>query len=232
MKRIFFTVLLGLNLILFSTTFVFSQDNAEERLNQIEAKIATKGANTATQASKARNQKTISFVEGSVVANSGSILTVSSEGNTKTIYTTDSTKFINIDSTEKKLIGFGDIKVNDTILVVGVPQVSSVGTAKLIIRDQNKIVKAFSMIGKISELKDNLLVLSHFSRTDLPNQNISLTSETAITAAKNKILDRTSLVTGQLAIVSGIIDDKGSFLVRQIFLTNYKDIKATSSAKQ
>lgn len=222
MKNFFALVILILAAILLTSSHTFAQSATEERLKQVEARIATEGSKTATQSSKTKSHKAISFIEASVVASSGSVLTISADKNIKTIYTIDSTKFINIDSNGKKLIGFGDIKINDTILVVGVPQGSSVGTAKLIIRDQNKIVKAFSMIGKVSELKDNLLTLAHFSRTDLPNQNISLTSETAITATKNKTLDRNSLAPRQTAVVSGTIDDKGSFLAKQIFLPNYK----------
>lgn len=227
MKNFFALVILILATILLTSSHTFAQSATEERLKQVEARIATEGSKTATQSSKTKSHKAISFIEASVVASSGSVLTISADKNIKTIYTTDSTKFINIDSSEKKLIGFGDIKVNDTILVVGVPQGSSVGTAKLIIRDQNKIVRAFSMIGRVSELKDNLLALAHFSRTDLPNQNINLTNDTAIVTNKSKPLNRTSIIPKAQAIVSGAIDDKGTFLSKQIFLINLTTPKNT-----
>lgn len=230
MKKLL-TLLTCLNLILFSGGVVFSQENLDERVKEIETKIATASSKAATESSKAKSQRTISFIEGVVVVNSGGILTLSSESRTKFIYTIDSTKFINIDSSGKKLIGLGDIKVNDSVLVVGVAQVASSGTAKLVIRDQNKNSRTFSLIGKVSELKDTSLALSHFSRTDLPNINLVLTGETVVSGAKNKALDRTSLVAGAQVVASGNIDDKGTFVSKQIFLVKPISKTATSSAQ-
>lgn len=236
MKKLILIALINFSLVLLSVTLVFSQNsdlnnNAEVRLQQIETKRASESANTTTQGSKTKDQKTISFIEGSVIAASGATLTVSSENGTKIVYTSDSTKFINFDSTGKKLIGFGDIKINDTIMIVGVSQISGNGSARMVIRDQNRITKTFSLFGKINNLTENTLILSHFTRTDLPNHSISLTNETIISSSKNKILDRTTLVPGTRAVVAGTIDEKGNFLSKAIFLPNVKTKTSTSSAQ-
>ncbi len=231
MKKFLKSFLIILFLAVLSTEFVFAQDDTEIRLQQIETKMATKSTKTTTVSSKVANQKAITFIEGSVLTISANVLTISSKKDLKTIYTSDSTKFINIDSGGKKLVGFGDIKVNDTILVVGVPPASSTGSAKLIIRDSNKVVKNFSILGKIATLKENTLTLGHFSRSDLPNFTINLTTDNIISSSKNKTLDRSTLITGQFAIITGIIDDKGSFSSKQIFLPNYKTKTATISGQ-
>mgnify|MGYP001599369760 CR=1 FL=1 len=236
MKKLILIALINFGLVLVSVTLVFSQNsdlnnNAEVRLQQIETKRASESANTTTQGNKAKDQKTISFTEGSVIAASGTTLTVSSENGTRIVYTSDSTKFINFDSTGKKLIGFGDIKINDTIMIVGVSQISGNGSARLVIRDQNRITKTFSLFGKINNLMENTLILSHFTRADLPNHSLSLTNETIISSTKNKTLDRTSLVPGTAAIISGIVDEKGTFFSKAVFLPNPRAKTATPSAQ-
>ena len=106
----------------------------QKRLNEIEAKRATQSATTSAK----KQTGEISFVEGAITSATNPILIVSTNSGNKIVYTTDSTKFLNLDSKGKKLIGFGDLKLGEKILLIGLPKGSASGTAKIIQMEEDK----------------------------------------------------------------------------------------------
>jgi len=232
MKNIFYYfTLFAVTSFLFAKAVIAQDTQTKVRLNQIEAKFATSNAKTATSSNNGKNKASISFFSSIVLVNSNSVLTVFENGKIINIYTNDSTKYLNFDSGGKKLIGIGDLKVNDTILIIGIAKDSNPKIAKLIVRDQTKSVNNFSLIGKIIELKENSISLGQLTRKDLPPTVINFSQNLSILTTGNKTLEKSSLTQNQTIIATGIIDEKGNFQSKQIFLPFYK-VKSPSSAKQ
>lgn len=215
MKKAFLIILLlsnGLTL----PQLVFSQSTTEQleiqkRLNELESKRTTSSATDSAQ----KKTTEITFIEGSINSVANSVVMVSAPNGNKTIVTNDSTKFYNLDSKGKKLIGFGDLKIGETIMIIGLAPEASKGSAKIILRDQNPKTKFFSLLGKKAEVKDNILTLADFSRKDLPSTKITIASNTIIKkAGKNINLEK---LTNEANLVSvGTIDDKGNLLATEL----------------
>ena len=215
MKKTILTIALFLFFV--APTVVLSQSSAEElqtqkRLNEIEAKRATQSA---TVSAKKQNSE-ISFVEGTLTSSTNPTLVVSTNSGNKVVYTTDSTKFLNFDSKGKKLIGFGDLKLGEKILIIGLPQESASGTAKIIVRDQNPKPNNFSFMGKISEVSETTLTLNNFAQKELPVTKVGTTSSTVIKKA-NKTVKPTDFKVADKVVLTGTIDDKGTLLAQEIF---------------
>src|SRR3990172_5838630 len=129
---IFFTIVtIG---VLLTPRLVLSQSSAEElqtqkRLNEIEAKRATQSATTSAE----KQNSEISFMEGVITSSTNPTLVISTNSGNRVVYTNDSTKILNLDSKGKKLIGFGDLKLGEKILLIGLPKGAVTGTARLIV---------------------------------------------------------------------------------------------------
>lgn len=237
MKKYLTTSLIIFSLILVSKpTNIFSQnDNLSEsqqyRLEQIEKKQATQTSTAATSSAKTKNQ-TITFVEGQITATGVTSLYVDTKHGTKVIYTSDTTKFLNLDSIGKKLIGVSDLKVNDKIYIIGLSKLAVSGSAKIIIRDQTKPIRNFSFLGRISEITDKNLKLANFTRDDLPSINLLLTSETKVTNSRQEILKLINLKVSDKILASGFFDDKNNLVTAAIFkISSDNGQTATVSAK-
>ena len=234
MKKPVFLAIIVLSFSLTSATIVFSQntpDATQTRLQQIENKTATQGANLASASVQTKKARTISFIQGTVIGSGGRIISIDTSNSVRTVFTSDSTKFINLDSSGKKLIGFGDIKGGDTLLVIGLPSTSVSGSAKIVVRDQTKSTKTFAQLGQVLNNKDNTLVIADIFRTDIPNLSLSLPKEAVVSADKNQTLDQTLLTAGRKLVAAGIVDDKGLYIIKRIFVLNYSRETATTSAK-
>ncbi len=218
MKKLLLTFLVLLAILVLPTTS-FSQTTQEvetqKRLNEVESKRATSSATT----SSSTKNESLTFVEGFVTATNPSVLYISTDSGNKTIYANDSSKFINLDSKGKKLIGFGDLKIGETVMIVGVPREAAAGTATLVIRDQNAKPKYFSILGKFSEVKDTTVTLKNFSREDLPTSKFTLTTSSLIKkSGKNSTIDQ--LKQNDKVVVTGTIDDKGTLVASEIQVIN------------
>ena len=179
----------------------------QKRLNEIEAKRATQSATVSAK----KQPGEISFVEGTITSSTNPVLVISTKLGNKIVYTNDSTKFLNLDSKGKKLIGFGDLKLGEKILLIGLPQESASGTAKIIVRDQNPKPNNFSFIGKISEVSDTTLTLNNFAQKELPTTKVGVSSSTVIKKSGKtiKVLD---LKVQDKVVLTGTIDDKGTLM--------------------
>lgn len=211
-------LLLTITLFVLSKPFVaFSQSSQEEletqkRLNEVESKRATSSATSSAN----KKPPTITFVEGVIHSANNSVIVLSTESGNKMIYTNDSTKFINIDANGKKLIGFGDLKIGETVSVVGLPKEKGSGTAKVVVRDNRIKTGYFSTIGKVSEITETDITLKNFSG-DLPSKKLNFTANSVVKKDSEVILLK-DLKTGDKVVASGTIDEKGSLLVSEILL--------------
>lgn len=210
------TVVSLLTLSLLAPTIIVSQSSQEQletqkRLNEVESKRATQSATASTQ----KKTMEISFVEGVISSASNSIAIISTNSGVKTIYTNDSTKFLNFDSKGKKLIGFGDLKIGQTIMVVGLSKDGTFGTAKLVVRDDNQKTKSFSLQGRVFENKESSLTLKNFQRDSLPLTTITISSSTTLKKG-GKSVAASSLKQNQSIVVTGTIDDKGILFASEI----------------
>ncbi len=177
----------------------------QKRLNEIEAKRATQSA---TASAKKQNSE-ISFVEGFITSSSNPVLVISTNSGNKIVYTTDSTKILNLNSAGKKLIGFGDLKLGEKILLIGLPKESASGTAKIIVRDQNPKPKNFSFLGKVAEVSESSLTLSNFTQKELPTTKVSI-APSAVVKNNSKTIKTLDLKTQDKIVLTGTIDDKGA----------------------
>lgn len=212
-KLILLLVLVGLVLPNLAVAQTAEEIETQKRLNQVDAQRSTSSAT----ASADKKGSQISFVEGVVTSVTNPVIIISTASGSKLIYTNDSTRFINFDPKGKKLIGFGDIKIGEAILVVGTPAESAAATSKLIIRDQNPKPKYFSLIGKISEIKDPNLTLNSLTRTDLPTTKSSTTTTTLIKRS-GKPVSLTDLKAQDKTVTTGTIDDKGNLIISEILI--------------
>ncbi len=233
MKRILTAILFLALAFLTNPLSTLAQDSQSDsyRLQQIEKLSATASTKTATTAAKAKSAS-ITFSEGSVLAvNSKTIFLVTEDG-TKTVYTTDTTKFYNIDASGKKLIGVGDLKAADKILVIGLPSLSNQGSAKIIVRDQTKAIENISLIGKITEISTTTLKIGSITRTDLPTLTTTLNSDSLVTNARKQSLKLAELMVNDQIAAAGYFDEKNNFTVKQIFkISSPTSNSATASAK-
>ncbi|HEY4695031.1 MAG TPA: DUF5666 domain-containing protein [Candidatus Nanoarchaeia archaeon] len=229
--------LLATSLIMFSVLITpklaFSQDfseNAQKRLEEIEAKAAT--ASTTATSSATKKEGEVSFVEGTVAAINGTAFLVNTDEGSRLIYTTDNTKYFNIDPSGKKLIGFGDIKVGETIMVLGLSSQSNSGTARIIVRDTVKQITTFSVLGKVVEVKDPSLTLENLLSADLPALTLTTSTDTKIQSGE-KTIALIDLKAGDRVVAAGTIDDKGNFVVKTILRikTALQEPTATTSAQ-
>ena len=129
----------------------------------------------------------------------------------KIVYTTDSTKFLNLDSKGKKLIGFGDLKLGEKILLIGLPKGSASGTAKIIVRDQNPKTKNFSFLGKVLETSESSITLNNFNQKELPATKINIAQDTIIKKS-NKDIKISELKVQDKVVLTGNIDEKGTLM--------------------
>lgn len=218
MKRRYLVASLVLISLIFSSDFVFSQSTPEQletqkRLNEVESKRTSSATSSSTRNSAAK----VSFLEGTISFASNSLLILATDNGAKMIATNDSTKFLNLDSKGKKLIGFGDLKISETIMVLGLSPETGKGTAKLIVRDQNPKIKYFSLLGKIIEVKETTLKIGDYKTPSLDNSDISL-SPTTVLKKKSKNLTPDQLTINDSLIVTGSINEKNNLLATDIFI--------------
>lgn len=217
-----FTLVTSLTLV--TSNKVFSQTtstsgNTDIRLQQIENKTSTESSKVATTSATPK-LNSISFLDGKVLTISSSVLVLDCENGTKAIYTTDSTKFINLDSSGKKLIGFGDLKIGDTIQVLGLNPAESTGTAKIIVR--SSVINGsntFSLIARISDISEGLINLKNYTRDDLALIKVSYDSSVLINSG-SKTLKITDLKPNNKVVTAGTIDNKGTLLAKEILVFN------------
>lgn len=231
MRKILFFSLISIFFTL-SVSLAVAQDNSQDRVKDIENRRATSSPTVATDSSKTKQASNISFIEGTVSAINGTILIVETNLGTKTIYTVDSTRYFILDQNGKKLSGFGEIKVNDKILIIGLPLSAQNGTAKIIVKDLTKQAKNFSVVGKIAEVKESSLVLQNFARADLPKISLTLASGVSIISPNKNQLKVTSLSVNDPIVASGTIDEKGNLNVLQIFVAKRFETKTGTQSSQ
>ena len=217
-RKLVILIFLSLGLFLSAALPIFSQSTPEQleiqkRLNEVESKRATSSVTTSAK----KQGSVISFIEGGVISASNGVLFISTRSGTKIIYTSDSTKFLNLSTSGKKLIGFGDLKIGETILIMGVPEDSATGMAKLVVRDQNQKLKFFSVLGKISEITETTLTLKDWQRTDLPTLKIAITASTTVMKG-NTTITFSKLKPDDQLTVTGTIDDKGNPVASNILV--------------
>jgi hypothetical protein len=229
--------ILILGLIVFLTLSmgqeVKSQDfseNARKRLEEIESKTATAAARTATASAEQEVTSNISFLEGTVAAINGTAFLLNTRLGSRIIYTVDSTKYFHIDTSGKKLLGFSDIKVSNTIMVLGLSPQTNSGTAKIVVRDTVKALPTFSILGDIVDNKGTSLTVGNISRRDLPPLTLVLNSDTKIQAGE-KSLPSTALKKGDRIVAAGTVDDKGNLVTKTILITTSPSKEATTSAQ-
>lgn len=187
------------------------QIETQKRLNEVEANRLT------PQASRSATKKVneITFAKGTVTSVTKPLLFITTHRGSKTVMTNDGTKFINFDSKGKKLIGFGDLKNGESILVIGLSADQAIGTAKIIVRDQTTKPNYFSLFGRNQEFKDNSLFLKDLIRQDLDLTKVTISTSTKY--YKNKIeTDIKSLSLGEKLALVGTIDEKGNLVTEEI----------------
>lgn len=234
MKQLFLILFLIINiLILTAPSLVNSQtsQSQEYRLEQIEKLSATASSKVATISSKTKSPSS-SFTSGSVVAIANGVIFLNTKAGTKTIYTSENTFYYNIDSTGKKLIGVGDLKTGDNIDVVGISAQTNSGGAKIVVRDQTKVTKNFSLIGNVLEINATSLKVGSLTRFDLPTITSTLNNETAFANNRSSSLKISDILVNDKIALAGYFDDKGSLITKQVFKISAASNKtATSSAK-
>ena len=220
MNKVALTSFLFLLLILISPLSVFSQSSQEEletqkRLNEVES------ARTSSSGSSSPEKKpiTISYIEGVVNSGANSTLLLDSKNGPKAIYTNESTKFVNIDASGKKLIGFGDLKEGETIMVIGLSGESGKGSAKIIVRDQRTRQRYFSLLGRAAELSAANFSVKDYKRDDMPKQKLIFGESLKVKKGKETV-SKTELKENSKVVAVGIVDEKGSLTATEILLLN------------
>lgn len=227
MKTLLLPILATITLLSISAPVVLGQtfgETAENRLKKIEKTNATTSA-------KPTSKTKITFVEGSIVSIQTNFVVLEAMSGNKVIYTTDSTKYFQLDGT-KKLIGFGDLKINDKITVLGLVPSSSSGTAKFIVRDQTKTIKNFSLFGQIVSASATELKLTPTDKKDT-TLNLSVSADLITIDLKKKVIGLNEASQSQDKIVTtGIVDEKNSPSIKKIMvLRNLSKQSATSSSR-
>lgn len=204
-------VLLAPNIVLSQSTP--EQLETQKRLNEVEINRASSEASVSAK----KTSTATAFLEGSISSKTNSVIVLSSSSGVKTISTSDSTKFINIDSKGKKLIGFGDLKIGETILLVGLSPQGASGVAKIVVRDQNQKPKYFSLFGKNQELKDNVLTLKNSFQSNSTTSKVQLGASTVFRKnSKNITLEQVAL--DERLVVTGTIDEKGNLNSSEVLI--------------
>lgn len=225
MKKFFLFSLITLAALIVPSQ-AFSQDNvsnSQKRIEEIQTKVATGSANT---------QNDSTFIEGQIVALKAPTIIISTSNGSRIVYTSDNTQSFNINSTGKKHIGIGDLKVGNVIMVLGLPGTTNSGTAKFIVRDTTKQIATFSILGKIVNTKSSTLTLQDLSRSDFPATSITLSKDTVIKASDNKDLTSTGLQKGDELIAAGTIDSKGNLVPKTVLKIVVDSSKTASSSAQ
>lgn len=216
MRRLFIFTISFFATSLAVPLLAFSQDQTSEssqyRLQQIENKTATKSATKVTT-----TNYSITFAEGVIVSATSSTILIDTADGTKTVYSADSTKYLNFDSSGKKLIGIGDLKTGDKVYVIGLPHGANLGTAKMIVRDQTKAVKNFSYFGKVTEITSASLKIGSLTRSDVPTISTTLTIETVFSNFRNQSLKVSEILVNDKIALSGYIDGKNNLIAKSIF---------------
>lgn len=232
MKRFLLLIVIFLSALIYADN-VFSQssvtDETKKKLQEIEQRAATTNPVATSSASKAGS--TITFASGNITnLQSPNLLMTTIEG-TKSIYTTDNTKFYNIDSLVSKLIGFGDLKLGDNVFVIGLAPTTNSGTAKVVVRDNSPFVKTFSLLGKVRDLTATSLLLNNYNNPNLTPNTLTLNADTLLLDSKGSKLITSEILTGDKVVVVGTIDDKGTLLAKEIYKFDAaaKNKTATSS---
>ncbi len=216
MKSFALLVITLITLVLPQTAF---SQTTQERLEQVKA--------ATTSAEKSKNL-TVTFIEG-VIRTIDKAIVIDTASGSRFIYFTDSTRFINFDSTGKKPIGIGDLKIGETIMVVGLNPSTNSGVAKFIIRDQVKQLTSFSLFGKIKTASSTNLTLS--TSSELDPVNLLLNSDTVIKTNADKTILPAELQTNDQLALAGIIDSKGSLVTKTILKLDASTKTATFSAR-
>ena len=233
MKKKLLTIIFFLSPLILGSALVNSQtsQSQEYRLEQIEKLSATASSKVATSSAKTKSHS-ISFTGGTVISIASNVVYLATKEGTKTIFTSENTFYYNIDSAGKKLIGIGDLKTGDNIDVVGISAQTSSGSAKIIVRDQTKVTKNFSLIGKVLEINATSLKVGSLTRVDLPTITTTLNNETTFANSRSSSLKISDILVNDKIALAGYFDDKGSLITKQIFkISPLVNKTATSSAK-
>ncbi len=167
-----------------------------------------------------------------MISSANSVIYLATKEGTKTIFTSENTLYYNIDSAGKKLIGIGDLKTGDSVDVIGLPPQTSLGSAKIVVRDQTKAIKNFSLIGKVSEISTTTLKLSSITRIDLPILQTTINNETTFANSRSSSIKLSDILVNDKIILSGYFDDKNNLITKQVFkISNSGSNNTTSSAK-
>lgn len=231
-KSLSFAILIFSLLILVKPLAVFSQTSSSQdyRLQQIDKLSATASSQVATSSAKA--SKSTTFIEGNVTSVTGSTIFLATNAGTNVVNTSDSTKFYNLDSSGKKLIGIGDLKSGDYLEIIGLSSQTNSGSANIIVRDQTSQIRNFGLIGKVSDINSSTLKLSSITRSDLPILQATINSDTIFANASKQNLKLTDFVANNLVVVAGYFDEKNNLITNQIFkIINSVNSSTTSSAK-
>ncbi len=232
MKKKLLTIIFFLSPLILGSALVNSQtsQSQEYRLEQVEKLSATASSKVATSSAKTKSHS-ISFTGGTVISIASNVVYLATKEGTKTIFTSENTFYYNIDSAGKKLIGIGDLKTGDNIDVVGISAQTSSGSAKIIVRDQTKVTKNFSLIGKVLEINATSLKVGSLTRVDLPTITTTLNNETTFANSRSSSLKISDILVNDKIALAGYFDDKGSLITKQIFkISPLVNKTATSSA--
>ncbi len=207
-------------ILLLWPTFAFAQSTSDidtqKRLLEVE-KLAT--SSTKTASSSASKTTSLTFTQGLITSTANLVLFLQTPFGPKTTYTNDSTRFINLSASGKKLIGFGDVKVGETVFVLGTNEQMSSGVAKVIVRDSNPKQATFSLQGSLSEKTDTSLTLKNFNQPDLPTVKVNFDTDTVFKKTNQKI-DATTLTPDDKLVIVGTLDSKGTPLAKEVLKLN------------
>lgn len=223
MKKV---IILGILTFVLTVQPIFGQgnsfvQNAQDQLNQIEARQATASASISTT--------TFTFREGVVSSLQGNLFTLQTSSGNVLVYTTDSTKFIQIDTGSKKLIGFSDLKLGDILMVLGLVKNSASGTAKFITRDSTKSVKTFSLFGLVNSVSAKTITINNFNNPNLPVLSLNLDSNLTVTSEKGTPVTNKDLTTKDKIVLTGTIDNQGNQTVNKILQVQSAQAQTTAT---
>jgi len=196
---------------------------AKDRLEKIEEKLAT-----ASSGQKSASKTKAGHFVGTLLRVNATTLLVNTEAGVKTVSTDSKTRFIQIAS-GKTAISLTSLKAGDRLAIHGINKHESEGSAKLVARLGTKI-KRYAVFGRISSLTTSALTLTHIKDEERVLASVNLTSST-VYKTKNEDITFAKLRLGDVVAVSLIVDDKGNFTAKRVFLVPGLGLKeATASA--
>jgi len=199
-----------------------------DRIQKLKEQISTSSPELKKNSSSLKRTHVFGIIESI----EDTTLTVDTNKGLKTAFTDDFTKFIFIDQEGRKGITLTDLKIGDKVSVVGVGKDDTNGLAKFVIVQNKPFAKRHALLGKVKEISETSLILTHLTRTDRKFM-INITNDTTI---KIKGVDEASIAdikVGDIMIVSGSVNNEGTINAEKIFVVpgKFKGVEPKESTK-